>query len=535
MSALSTETNTQAHLPVPSFPDPNAQQNRVPGNKEMATLRRISEYNARAIRMFDEEIEQHQKTYNTLRNRYLKQQLELEVTQSELNRIQEFISASEAQRAVHELEQRDLLALMHPVRRCPDEVLREIFEYIICETTFGEKPLKQSFHLSSICQKWRAVAIRMPLLWTKVEFSLLKSPDALKHQQQTIISRIKGLAAKIHILTIGHHSGEQLEACGLKMFPFIGNLVLTLSNPEGTRTLLQSISPLQAGRVRNIRIQSQSTLNTPRNLDQPWFLGSNLLGQFPGLASAEIVLMPTAIFQLTNANATLTELVIANIERVSIVTILYYCPRLDTLRICNTTIEDFWTPIVATSLRYLELNTIQGDSWMAHTSLPTLDTLVLRINSTPASLAFIASNRSIKKLICRNALSEIVNIAPQLIELHVPPPLYALCISSVTSPSQVALPSLRDLFVNINPSKYKMTVGEFDTLVRVRCLPFGHPKSLARPSSLSLSSLTFVLPWTWSPQPQKWQQSQLYMDSTRSEITHLLYPGSHLRLTWPNL
>ncbi|KIM22314.1 hypothetical protein M408DRAFT_28783, partial [Serendipita vermifera MAFF 305830] len=155
-----------------SSPDPNAQKNRVPSSTEMATLKQMADFNARVTSMFDQELEQLRNTYETVHKRYLKQILEIEATQSELYRIQSLITASEAQRALRQSEQRELQALMHPIRRCPEDILREIFEWVTCEAGNSRHILEDSVHLSSVCQKWREVAISTPFLWVNVSFDL---------------------------------------------------------------------------------------------------------------------------------------------------------------------------------------------------------------------------------------------------------------------------------------------------------------------------------------------------------------------------
>ncbi|KIM22316.1 hypothetical protein M408DRAFT_28784, partial [Serendipita vermifera MAFF 305830] len=185
MFTLSRPTMNHGFVPVPSFPDPNAQQNRVPSSTEMITLKQMSKSNERVTRIFNQELEQLRISYECVHKRYIKQQLEIEATQSELHRIRSLISITEAQRALREAEQRDLLALIHPIRRCPDDILREIFELTICDIAFWSDALKKSVDLSSVCQKWRLAAIGTPSLWTKISFNLKNEPEVLEHQQHT--------------------------------------------------------------------------------------------------------------------------------------------------------------------------------------------------------------------------------------------------------------------------------------------------------------------------------------------------------------
>ncbi|KIM23291.1 hypothetical protein M408DRAFT_27981, partial [Serendipita vermifera MAFF 305830] len=478
------------------------------------------------------EIGQLRGTYEAVHKRYLQQQLELEATQSELHRIRSLISATEAQRALRESEQRDLLALMHPVRRCPDDILREIFECVVRGFPNRKAALKESFHLSSVCRKWRTVAISTPFLWKRLNFDLRRPSDVLKHQQETLVSRIKSQAAEIQVGDIDYPSGGPLSACGLKMFPLIEHLMLVLSRPEGILPLLRPGSLFSAGRVRKVYIQSIPTPGIiTALLPHPLPVGSNLLMQFPGLTSAMLNGLANITFQLTEVISTLTDLTIDNARQVLIGSILTYCPKLDSLKIKNATIAGISspTPVVTSSLRYLELVAVEGETWMARASLPKLDTLVLFTDTTPASLAFISSHRSIKKLFCKNSPTDIVNIAPQLIELHALPPLQSLHTPS--PPSQVALPSLRHLFVNMTASNHTITAQEFDTFVRTRCLRVDHPENLAKQPSHVPLRIMFALPV--NTQPQGWQQSKLYKESTRSEYTHPFYSGKVMRLTWP--
>lgn len=529
MSTFSTETNNQTLLPVPPLPDPNAQQNRVPNSTELVTLKRIAESNAKITHMFDKEIEQLRATYETVHKRYLQQQLELEATQSELNRIRSLISATEAQRALRESEQRDILALMHPVRRCPDDILRELFEYITRKTKDRKLALRESVHLSSVCQKWRAVAISTPLLWTKSYFDLRKSPEVLKHQQETVVSRIKGRAADIHVGDIDYLSGELLDACGLKKFPLIELLVLGLARVDGTLQLLRPEFLFPAGRVRKVHIESKKSLAATNTTTHPITVGTSLLKQFPGVTAAVVKGLSNVTIQLTHVNSTLTRLVIDNVGLVLITTVLNGCPKLELLKIRNTTIQGSSRPVTAASLGYLELASVERDTWMDHTNVPKLETLTLFTDSTPTILDFISSSRSIKRLFCRNSPRDIVSIAPQLTELHCLLPLRALYTSSPSS--EIALPSLKDLFVNLTPLNHTITGQEFEALVRTRYLRFGHPKSFAQQSSQVISSLVFVLPV--NPRPQTWQESYLYKESTRSEYNHPFYDRSVMRLTWP--
>lgn len=264
-------------------------------------------------------------------------------------------------------------------------------------------------------------------------------------------------------------------------------------------------------------------------MEQPKLLGKALLDRFPGLSSAVINGVSTILFHMTSITPTLTELIIDNTKHVSIMSILVGCSKLETLKIKNTFILGDSAPVIAPSLKYLELDSTEGDDWMIQASFPKLETLVLRIPATPAILAFISANRSIKSLAYRGSIGDIASIAPQLLELNARPLLQALCATSPSS--QMVFPDLRTLLVDMSSPIYEMTVDEFDMFVRTRCLYVGHPKGLANQRSQVLSNVVFLLPA--SSRPQEWQSSELYKESTRKESIHVLPGKKVLHLAWP--
>ncbi|KIM23287.1 hypothetical protein M408DRAFT_27978 [Serendipita vermifera MAFF 305830] len=530
MFTLSRPTMNQGFVPVPSFPDPNAQRNRVLSSKEMTALKHMSESNARFTRMLDEELEQLRSTYETVHNRYLQLQLDIEATQSELHRVRSLINASEVQRALRQSEQQDLLALMHPIRRCPDDILREIFELVTANIASWKDTLNESVNLSSVCQKWRLVAISTPSLWTKVSFDLNNEPEVLEHQQQTVVSRIKGRAASIVVGDLEYPPDpvEWINACGLDMFPLIENLHFNLKKPGNIIELLRPDLSLPAGRVRKLVIDAVGPSSRLRDIGQPKWIGENLLDQFPGLLSATINGVSMIQFQMTKINSTLTELTINNAKYVAIMSILWDCPELETLTLRDTLILGDPTPVEAPSLKSLQLESTEGDAWMIHTSLPKLETLIF-FPDTPAILTLISTNRSIKSLVYRGATADILDIAPQLLALNITPPLHAL--STTLASSQMVLPNLGTLVVDMLSISYEMTMQEFDMFVRARCLHVDHPKSLAKKPSQVISDLIFILPV--NHQPQKWQASELYKESTRKEDIQVLSEKKLLYLEWP--
>ncbi|KAL1659092.1 hypothetical protein GGF50DRAFT_107985, partial [Schizophyllum commune] len=63
-------------------------------------------------------------------------------------------------------------AYLSPMRRLPAEMLREIFFWVF------EEDSRVAWDLSAVCQSWRAMALGMPRLWSKIHFSTTQLASA---------------------------------------------------------------------------------------------------------------------------------------------------------------------------------------------------------------------------------------------------------------------------------------------------------------------------------------------------------------------
>ncbi|PVF98737.1 hypothetical protein CPB86DRAFT_663589, partial [Serendipita vermifera] len=70
-----------------------------------------------------------------------------------------------------------LKGALHPVRRCPFEVLQMIFEWTvlltatdadISEDLSSVEWFDAATRLSHVCRKWRSIALDTPKLWSKL-------------------------------------------------------------------------------------------------------------------------------------------------------------------------------------------------------------------------------------------------------------------------------------------------------------------------------------------------------------------------------
>jgi hypothetical protein len=79
------------------------------------------------------------------------------------------INQLEGQRAALENQVSKTLAYLSPIRRLPMELLREIFVWSF------EEHACSAWVLAAVCPSWRRLALRIPLIWSKVSFFLYAS------------------------------------------------------------------------------------------------------------------------------------------------------------------------------------------------------------------------------------------------------------------------------------------------------------------------------------------------------------------------
>lgn len=122
--------------------------------------------------------------------------------------------------------------IVHPIRRIPDDIVREIFLTSFgMDTREGKDMLDETFApliLSQVCRDWRATALSTSRLWSsiKLDFDLYRGPMACQYLLQTYLQR-----SAIHDVVLSLHSKREISRSNL--IP-----VLLLSAPRWTNVSL---------------------------------------------------------------------------------------------------------------------------------------------------------------------------------------------------------------------------------------------------------------------------------------------------------
>ncbi|KZV87543.1 hypothetical protein EXIGLDRAFT_773536 [Exidia glandulosa HHB12029] len=119
--------------------------------------------------------------------------------------------------------------LMHPIRRLPGEILGMIFvEGSLSPRTSGTlyKSPGPPFVLAATCRRWRAVALRTPMMWTQVTYDIydvLGGKAAEKRLTRTLLSHLE--RSSNCPLDVAIHYSATSSTLGAYLWPTISAVV----------------------------------------------------------------------------------------------------------------------------------------------------------------------------------------------------------------------------------------------------------------------------------------------------------------------
>jgi hypothetical protein len=158
--------------------DLNAKKNRVPGANEMATLRDLVQRNKQMIQDLDKRIEAGDTTRIALKTRYQELLEMTECTQSEIIAIERDLVQLRGQKSLIESNQQKLTGLIHPIPRCPTDLIQYFFEWAV---EIDDNWFKCATIISHVCAQWRQIALQTPKLWTYLHVSSAHGLDSVRN------------------------------------------------------------------------------------------------------------------------------------------------------------------------------------------------------------------------------------------------------------------------------------------------------------------------------------------------------------------
>jgi hypothetical protein len=182
------------------------------------------------------------------------------------------IQLLQQQVAILEAEFNQLGGVLHPIRSCPSDVLKVIFEWTTLFSAIkhpfslelsNEDWFKAATRLSHVCQRWRSITLDTPKLWGKLPGIALfpvDNNDALFWERT--LPRIRGYPAEISLCGFGRFSGFQnvngaYISSRFHEIPHILRLDVELNGEESLQHLFHPLLRMPQGIVEEVRIISE--------------------------------------------------------------------------------------------------------------------------------------------------------------------------------------------------------------------------------------------------------------------------------------
>jgi hypothetical protein len=124
------------------------------------------------------------------------------------------------------------IALMHPIRRCPSDVLKYLFEWAV--EIDEDVWLLCANRYSSVCRWWREVALQTPGLWSAIHVSSASKSEDVQAFWSRTINRVRSVPMDVTITIDGTTDAhaKTLQQCRLDLIPCIEDLEFRLRATE---------------------------------------------------------------------------------------------------------------------------------------------------------------------------------------------------------------------------------------------------------------------------------------------------------------
>ena len=201
---------------------------------------------------------------------YAEKLREIESIVSLLHMYKGSIKSLEDSQAVHKAETDRLSCLLNPARRCPEDILRNIFEFsVIDEYSPYRADLAEATRISHVCQHWRTIAITTTCLWSQLHATTKNKPSMIRFMFKTMSQRLKSRPVNID-LTIDalnatndiHSLDDMAHACEIEQFKAIERLSLQVGR---SKDILQVCKKFNMVEVKHLEVSHDYPKNNNHN------------------------------------------------------------------------------------------------------------------------------------------------------------------------------------------------------------------------------------------------------------------------------
>jgi hypothetical protein len=405
---------------------------------------------------------------------------------------------------------------IHPIHRCPIDILQCIFENTLPSIpTYYNLDREQMpwWHatrlrrLCLVCRHWRDVILATPSLWSSIFIDFKESAEKLDAWWREVAQRVKSAPAVVSFQNIGLHdrSGfnfpettdpklrerieERFHLCSLRAIPRIHTLRLEVTVYRYAFDVLSLMQEFPRYEMERLEIMG----NKPEGgVDpKPEETWNTLLHRFPPFKSLKIAYAGPVMFAQSPSFVALVDLDIVDAPEANITTIMAACPNLRRLSIYlqygyPTLDVSRMDPPHSTPhhLQFLRVDFVENFPWDRLGELPSLSELHFQGASqeTPETVInFIGAYRSITSVslyIPDPRLVQLAHVAPQLTSVETMSQLFNLeafldwKAAGMNGPAFPMLQTVKFHVIDVS----SIDLQNFEAFVRKRCLPKSHPE-----------------------------------------------------------
>lgn len=466
--------------------DINATQNRIPLEAELTTIRELMAKNQRLSHHILGELIQTNESLHMVKERENKILLELDSIRSERQALERFATILEGQRTTLQADIQRFAGLLHPIRRCPSDILRIIFQlFIVVENaSWCEASI---IRISHVCRRWRTIAIDTPSLWNRL---VVPKAHYIPHSLpllNMVFSRLRSVAPDIKVSVL--EAKAQDVAQNLSLLFKASNVnqgdhinLLQLSLPSSSMSTFIDLGACFPKSINSFRIVARTSLKAPT-----LFYLTSFFHHFPLVHELTIYDVPVIVMEDEKALDTLKVLRLVGVNEVSAFARLSCFTNLATLHVDTTTFQDDMldTDINFKQLRHMIWRKSDGIPW-TRLRTPQL-TRVESFSPTAFSedvLVFLRRNKQICHfgfIALKSNFETIALVFPGLVSLEVVGHYRGLYDRSATGLENLPFRRLRHLMIITSKR-----IDDLEALVTARC----HLTHASGPLPVALKSLT---------------------------------------------
>lgn len=365
-----------------------------------------------------------------------------------------------------------------PIKQPPEDILREIFEYLPVMDSEGE----HGHILAQVCRQWRWLALGIPALWIRVRFKSTLPPAELLELRELAASRARTAAVTVIYTIMSQVSREVIGICPLDKFQDIDGIIIRFRDYWHLVCALNWIGGQQVRVIRKLELTCYSI--TERSHVHPTALNLLVEKLSPSILSLDSLELRMQTTYMLSGFATIRRLNLSDVrgDAYKFHMLLQHLPALEYLATNKTVAPGLRTassPILLNKINAIDI--FSGDfPWKLELRCQILERVSIHGSISSELLQFLRQNPSITTLELHGSFpfDALTSAAPQITHLLVNTH-HSLELLSLEKDGRLPFPLLQSITIIKNDKKTSYW-HKVSNLIEVRCLPAGTVQNSAK-------------------------------------------------------